>query len=162
MLSCAANATDTTFHLPGDIDGSIHGVLSFGTQIRLESPSPEAYGDWPSRVVRGVPTGYLIGQHGGSNLNFEAGDQISTVLKGAIDLDLHRGAAGILVRSNLWNDFALGEQDVRYLWGYARHVTLPGPRQRAEQLADRGHRELDLAAVDDEAHGYSARVLRRR
>ncbi len=131
ILSCAANATDTTFRLPGDIDGSIHGVLSFGTQIRLESPSPEAYGDWPSRVVRGVPTGYLIGQHGGSNLNFEAGDQISTVLKGAIDLDLHRGAAGILVRSNLWKDFALGEQDVRY-GNFPNRFTPDSP------LADRG------------------------
>ncbi|MDH4382850.1 MAG: DUF1302 family protein, partial [Gammaproteobacteria bacterium] len=131
LWSCAANATDTTFHLPGDIDGSIHGVLSFGTQIRLESPTPEAYGDWPSRVVRGVPTGYLIGQHGGSNLNFEAGDQISTVLKGAIDLDLHRGAAGILVRSNLWKDFALGEQDVRY-GNFPNRFTPDAP------LSDRG------------------------
>jgi len=131
LFPCAVNATDATFQLPGQWRGSLHGVVTFGTQFRLENPSPDAYGDWPSRVVRGVPTGYLMGQHGGSNLNFEAGDQIPSLLKGALDLDLHRDTTGLLVRSNLWKDVALGEQDVRY-GNFANRFTPDAP------LSDRG------------------------
>lgn len=44
-------------------------------------------------------------------------------------------SAGAAVLGSLYLGFDMGEQDVRYLWGYAHHVSLPGPSQRAEQLA---------------------------
>jgi len=56
----------------------------------------------------------LGGQNGGPDLNFRKGDQISTVLKGLVDLDLKKDNFGVFVRSSIWKDFALGQHNVPY------------------------------------------------
>lgn len=96
------------------IEGKVTGVLLFGTQVRTRNPSPEAYSSVVSPFVDGVPVGQLAGQNGGPNLNFRAGDAISTVLKGLLDVDVKKGSLGFFVRASAWKDFTLGEKNVPY------------------------------------------------
>lgn len=56
---------------------------------------------------------------------------------GVQDFDVHSApnfTAGRAALGPLFQGFDMGEQDVRYLWGYASHAVLPGPQQRLEQL----------------------------
>jgi hypothetical protein len=96
------------------LQGEFSGVVTLGSQIRAESPSPDAYADWPSRAVAGVPRGTLQGQTGGADLNFGKGDPISTVLKAVLTLDLKKDNLGLFVRGHAWKDFALGEKNAAY------------------------------------------------
>lgn len=111
-LACAqAHAVD--FTLGDGVKGKFTGTVSFGTQVRTEDPSPDAYAAVPGTVV-GAPTGRLQGQTGGSDLNFEKGKPISTVLKAVTDLDLKKDNLGLFVRASAWKDFTLGERDMPY------------------------------------------------
>lgn len=112
VASAQAGAMD--FKLGDDIQGQFHGTVTLGSQVRTESPSPEAYADWPSRAVPGTVKGLLQGQTGGSDLNFRRGEVISTVLKAVWDLDLKKDKSGLFVSGRAWNDFALGEKNVPY------------------------------------------------
>ena len=96
------------------VQGQFNAVVTLGSQIRTESPSPDAYADWPSRAVSSVPRGNLQGQTGGANLNFGKGDPISTVLKAVLTLDLKKDNLGLFVRGHAWKDFALGERNAAY------------------------------------------------
>ena len=96
------------------VQGKFNGVVTLGSQIRTESPSPDAYADWPSRAVSGVSRGTLQGQTGGSDLNFGKGDPISTVLKAVLTLDLKKDNLGLFVRGHAWKDVALGERNAAY------------------------------------------------
>ena len=107
------------------------GSVTWGTQIRTESPSPDAYADWPSKTVPGTPKGNLQGQTGGSNLNFAKGQAISNVLKLVWDLDLKKDNIGLFVRGRAWHDFALGEKNAAY--GH-----YPNGFQPNQPLSDRG------------------------
>lgn len=102
------------FKLGDGIEGKFNSTLSLGTQIRADSPNPDAYATTPSAFVPGASPGKLSGQTGGSNLNFSKGDTISTVLKGAFDLDLKKDKLGAFVRANVWRDLALGQNSVPY------------------------------------------------
>ena len=112
-LACLqAHAFD--FKTESGLEGKINGVLTFGTQIRTKDPGPDAYSAVVSPSVPGVPTGHLAGQNGGSDLNFYKGDQISTVIKGQVDMDLKKDNIGLFVRANAWKDLALGENNAAY------------------------------------------------
>ncbi|MHA7598873.1 DUF1302 domain-containing protein [Alicycliphilus sp. T452] len=112
-LACV-QAHALEFKTENGLEGKINGVLTLGTQIRTKDPSPDAYSAVVSPSVPGVPRGHLAGQNGGPDLNFYKGDQISTVLKGVVDVDLKKGDIGFFVRANAWKDFALGENNVAY------------------------------------------------
>lgn len=112
-LACAqVHAID--FTTQDGLVGKFSGVLTLGTQVRTANPSPDAYALRPSASVPGLTPGRLAGQNGGSDLNFFKGDQISTVLKAMVDLDLKKDKVGLFVRASAWHDFAQGQQNVSY------------------------------------------------
>ena len=112
LFCCQAAAIDFSF---GDgFEGRFNGAVTWGSQIRSESPSPQVYSDWPSRSVTGLSRGILQGQTGGSDLNFAKGEAVSSVLKAVLDLDLKKDNVGLFLRARAWNDFVLGEKSVPY------------------------------------------------
>lgn len=119
------------FQLNEGITGQFHGAVTWGTQIRTESPSPDVYADWPAKAVPGTVKGNLQGQTGGSDLNFPKGAAISTVLKGVWDLDVKKDKAGLFLSGRAWHDFALGEKNAAY--GH-----YPNGFQANQPLSDRG------------------------
>lgn len=114
LMAACLQAQAYDFQTEGGLQGKLNGVVTLGTQIRTSDPSPDAYSVVVSPYVSGVPAGKLAGQNGGPDLNFYKGDQISTVLKGVIDLDLKKDNVGLFVRGSAWKDFALGENNVAY------------------------------------------------
>jgi hypothetical protein len=114
MAAACFQAAAIDIQLGEGVEAKFHGTVTWGTQIRTESPSPDAYADWPSRAVPGTAKGNLQGQTGGSNLNFVKGQAISNVLKLVWDLDLKKDNMGLFVRGRAWHDFALGEKNAAY------------------------------------------------
>ncbi len=108
----AAQAAD--FKLGDSIDGKFNATVTLGTQIRAESPNPEVYSAQPSLAVPGMPRGKLAGQTNGSDLNYAQGNPISTVVKGAFDLDIKKDSFGVFVRGNVWRDLVQGQTSVPY------------------------------------------------
>lgn len=100
--------------LDNGVQVKVNGLVTLGTQIRANDPSPDGYSAAVSPFVAGVPRGNLAGQNGGPNLNFSKGDQISTVLKGTVDVDVKKDNIGLFVRANAWKDFVLGEKGMAY------------------------------------------------
>jgi len=96
------------------IDMSLAGTVTFGTMIRTASPNPEVISRIPSTVVPGAAPGDLVGQTGGSDLNFKQGQAVSTVLKALLDFDAHSNHLGLFARFDAWHDFTLGHTDVAY------------------------------------------------
>ncbi len=131
MAAACSQAVAIGIQLGEGVEAQLHGAVTWGTQIRTESPSPDAYADWPSRVVPGSVKGNLQGQTGGSNLNFAKGEAISTVLKVVWDLDLKKDNMGLFVRGRAWHDFALGEKNAAY-------GNYPNGFQPNQPLSDRG------------------------
>lgn len=114
LTAACLQAQAYEFQTEDGLQGKINGVVTFGTQIRANDPQPEAYSAAVSPFVPGVPAGKLAGQNGGPDLNFYKGDQISTVLKGVVDIDLKKDNFGVFVRASAWKDFALGERNAAY------------------------------------------------
>lgn len=131
MAAACFQAAAIDIQLGEGVEAKFRGVVTWGTQIRTESPSPDAYADWPSRAVPGATKGNLQGQTGGSDLNFRKGDAISNVLKLVWDLDLKKDNMGLFVRGRAWHDFALGEKNAAY--GH-----YPNGFQPNQPLSDRG------------------------
>ncbi len=112
LACCQAAAIGFSF---GDgFEGRFNGAVTWGSQIRSESPSPQVYSDWPSRSVPDTPRGALQGQVGGSDLNFAKGEPVSSVLKAVLELDLKKDNVGVFLRGRAWHDFVLGEKTVPY------------------------------------------------
>jgi hypothetical protein len=114
LAAACLQAQALEFKTDDGLQGKLNGVISFGTQLRANDPSPDAYSSVVSPSVPGITKGNLAGQNGGSDLNFYKGDQISTVLKGVVDLDLRKDNIGLFVRGSAWKDFALGDNTVAY------------------------------------------------
>ncbi len=113
LAGAAAPAWAYDFNLGGEVEGKVNAVFTAGTAIRADSPDPAVYGTLSAARV-GVAPGQLGGNSGGSNLNFERGSPISTVVKGLVDVELKRNDAGIFVRGVAWYDFALNNYDRPY------------------------------------------------
>ena len=114
-LACTAvSAHAADFKLSDDLAASINVVATAGTIIRTAAPSPSTYALIPSAAVAGAAPGGLIGQTGGSDLNFRKGHPVSTVLKAMVDADLHYRDIGVFVRLDAWNDRVLGRRDAAY------------------------------------------------
>lgn len=91
----------------------LSGTATLGTMVRLAEPDPEVYGYLPASVVGATP-GQLVGQTGGSDLNFAKNRPVSTVAKLTVDLELKSAAQGLFVRGTGWYDFTLGHQSAAY------------------------------------------------
>jgi hypothetical protein len=114
LVGTAVSAHAADFNLLDDLAASINVVATAGTIIRTSVPSPSTYALIPSAAVAGAAPGGLIGQTGGSDLNFRKGHAVSTVLKTMVDADLHYRDVGVFVRLDAWNDRVLGRRDANY------------------------------------------------
>ena len=61
MAAACVQAAAIDIQLGEGVRAQLHGAVTWGTQIRTESASPDAYADWPSRVVPGTVKGNLQG-----------------------------------------------------------------------------------------------------
>jgi len=114
------------FQLSDDVKLKFNSTVTFGTTLRTESPDPSAYGTLSAARVGLVP-GQLGSNSGSSNLNFQGGAPVSTVLKGVADFELTRKNMGLFMRVKAWNDFELKNGSRAYgntPNGFARNVPL--------------------------------------
>lgn len=117
--------------LGDDLTATVKAVATVGTIVRTADPSPSTYAFIPSVAVPGAMRGGLVGQTGGSDLNFRKGDAVSTLLKTMVDVDVHTARTGVFVRLDAWHDRVLGRRDVPY-GNYPNGFTPGAP------LSDRG------------------------
>lgn len=114
LTGAGLNSHAVDFKLGDEVQGKLTGVATLGTTLRTEEANPANYALIPSSKVPGVAPGQMVGQTGGSDLNFGQGKPVSTVLKGVFDLDLSRQKAGVFVRAAAWTDLTLGHQSAPY------------------------------------------------
>ncbi|MBV8605359.1 MAG: DUF1302 family protein [Pelomonas sp.] len=148
-LACTATlpraAAAEDFKLSDGVAGSVATTLSLGTTIRAQAPNPAEYAYIPATTVPGAAPGQLVGQTGGSDLNFGQGDPVSTIAEAMVDLDVHGATFGAFARVAAWHDFTLGHADAaygNYANGYAGGTPLsdrgfqPGARFDGLMLRD--------------------------
>ena len=131
IATAAPNASAANFQL-GDFDITFDSTFSLGTSIRVENR------DWDSTVGKAngpsfnsaTYAGYDPGISNGSfgqllwdgqgsystngdnaNLNFDAGEAFSTVLKGLHELDIRKDNVGLFVRGMYYYDFEMSDSD---------------------------------------------------
>jgi hypothetical protein len=114
LAALALPAAALDLPLAGGLTARVNSTLTLGTLLRTENPSPAAYALIPSTQVPAAPTGQLVGQTGGSDLNFEAGKPVSTVLKALVDAELGTKQWGLFARLSAWHDFTLGHASAAY------------------------------------------------
>ena len=94
--------------------GSLDTTVSLGTSWRMQSPDRLLYGRANGQRVNPADTSGLGGTNTDSgNLNWDKGDQFSTLLKATSDLSLSKGEMGVFARVKAWYDYALEDQSVR-------------------------------------------------
>lgn len=114
LAGTAVSSCATEFRLGDDLTGSVKVIATAGTTIRADNPSPATYALIPSTAVPGAAPGLLVGQTGGSDLNFSKNQAVSTVLKTMLDLDLHGRNGGVFVRVDAWDDLVPGRRAAPY------------------------------------------------
>src|SRR4051812_18486621 len=114
IIGAALPALAADFKPAEGVDARLGATVTFGTTVRMDAPDPAAYALIPSTVVPGTPPGQLVGQTGGSDLNFARHRPVSTVLKTLIEGDVHGRHAGIFARASAWTDFTLRGRSVPY------------------------------------------------
>ena len=143
------------------IQASFSGVATFGTAVRTEDPSPGVLGGASAARVPGTPAGQLApsSSAGASDLNFSAGQPVSTVLKAQVGLDLHQNHTGLFMRAMAWHDVTLKTSDAAYgnfPNGFSQNVPLSDAGMAPEaQFANvqsmdvYGYTRLDVGATSD-------------
>ena len=92
--------------------GSLDTTMSLGTSMRMQSADPGLFsGENGTRVGTSGGTGGSNTDSG--NLNWDKGDQFSTLFKVTSDLSLSKGQMGAFARVKAWYDYALEDQEVR-------------------------------------------------
>jgi hypothetical protein len=114
LLGATLPALAMDFKPADGVDARVFSTVTLGTMMRTDAPDPADYALVPSSKVAGAPTGHLVGQNGGADLNFKAGHLVSTVLKAVVDIDVHNSNVGLFVRSAAWTDFTLGHASAPY------------------------------------------------
>ena len=143
------------------IEASFSGVATFGTAVRTEDPSPGVLGGASAARVPGTPAGQLSpsSSAGASDLNFSAGQPVSTVLKALVGLDLQQNHTGLFMRAMAWHDVTLKTSDAAYgnfPNGFSQNVPLSDAGMAPEaQFANvqsmdvYGYTRLDVGATSD-------------
>ena len=93
--------------------GSLDTTVSLGTSWRMQSADPKLYSAADGARIPGIPTGTGGSNTDSGNLNWDKGDQFSTLLKVTSDLSLSKGDMGAFARIRAWYDYALEDQTVR-------------------------------------------------
>ena len=114
FISAALPALAADFKPAEGVDAKLGATVTFGTTVRMDTPDPAAYALIPSTVVPGTAPGQLVGQTGGSDLNFARHRPVSTVLKALVEGDIHSQHLGIFARASAWTDFTLRSRSVPY------------------------------------------------
>ncbi len=114
LVGSAMSAMAVDFKVTDGVDGTITSTVTAGTIIRTDSPDPADYALIPSSVVHGAKPGTLVGQTGGSDLNFAKDSAVSTMFKAMVDLDVHSRNLGLFARGDAWDDLVQGHRDAAY------------------------------------------------
>jgi hypothetical protein len=130
LVASALSTLAADFEFGNGLKASLSGTATLGTTLRMDDPNPEVYALIPSTVV-GAKPGLLIGQTGGSDLNYAKGHAVSTVAKAVLDFDVHGKNLGFFLRASAWHDFVLGHDNAAY-GNYPNGFTPNAP------LSDRG------------------------
>lgn len=132
----------------GDVTVLTKGTVTYGTIIRAD--------DRDSGLVphgSGVGVGVDGKARGGTNnddgeLNYDRGDNASTVLKAMLDADLKYRNLGMFVRLKAWNDFDLENDSVA-------HGNAPNGYTAGKPLSDKGFSRLGrFSGADLKANVY--------
>jgi len=131
LLSVAAqNATAANFQL-GDFDISFDSTFTAGTSIRVEDRNwNDNIGksnnlnngfnfDYYHPILNVMPDAQTVWDGAGSystngdngNLNYDAGDAFSTIIKGSHELDIRKDNIGLFVRGMYFYDFEMSDND---------------------------------------------------
>ena len=95
----------------GDFDLSINSTVSAGTSFRVENRDRKLYS--PGNVAPDGARGTGLSNTGDDgNLNFEKGDQFSTIIKGVHDFELKKDNYGFFGRVKWFYDHTLNSQEV--------------------------------------------------
>ena len=106
-------ALSADFALSDTVAAKLDSTFTFGSTFRTTAPDPKDYAAIPATVVGAAPA-QLIGQTGGSDLNFSKGQAVSTVAQAMVDLSVQGRNFGAFVRGALWHDFDLGHDGAAY------------------------------------------------
>lgn len=92
-----------------DFEITTHGGITYGTAIRTDNRDRGLIDAGNGAVVgvNGTATGSRNSDDG--DLNFNKGEQISTVLKAVGSIDIKHDNIGFMVRAKAWHDLILGE-----------------------------------------------------
>jgi len=131
LLGASLNSAQAARWSFGDVDVSFDSTFSAGTSIRTENRN------WNDNIAKANnlnngfdfsnyhaalnanPNNVTIWQGAGGysanvdngNLNFDAGEAFSTLLKGTHELDIHYDGMGVFVRGMYYYDFAMMNSD---------------------------------------------------
>jgi hypothetical protein len=114
LAGSAVSGHAAEFKFANDTEASVKIVATAGTIIRTDDPRPSTYAYIPSVAVAGATPGGLVGQTGGSDLNFKKNHAVSTVLKAMLDFDVHNRNFGAFARVDAWDDLVLGHRGAPY------------------------------------------------
>lgn len=113
---CAAPAAAASELQLGEVKVRVDGVVGAGTALRTRSPDPTLVAG-SNGAASGVGAIATAGRNiDDGNLNYRRGDQVSTVLKGVLNLHAQYGAFGVRFSGMAWRDFALADNAVP--WGH--------------------------------------------
>ena len=112
--AAALQAVAADFKPADGVDARLGATVTLGTTVRTDAPDPTAYALIASTVVPGTAPGQLVGQTGGSDLNFARHRPVSTVLKALVEGDVHGRHLGVFARGSAWTDFTLNSRSVPY------------------------------------------------
>ena len=135
LVANAVSSLAADFQFADGVQASVKTTLTAGTIIRTASPSPDNYALIPSSVVTGATPGTLVGQTGGSDLNYAKNRPTTALVKGMVDIDLHGKNLGLFVRGDAWYDFVNGHKDVAY-GNYSNGFTPNAPLSDDGQAQD--------------------------
>jgi len=140
----SGQAFGTDFEVGDGWQGNVLSTFSIGSSWRASNADSQLYGQ---------ANGALLGRTNGTgantidegNLNYNKGDQFTTLAKLFTEVELKKGDMGALVRAKAWYDYSLNKQDVNFgnqangYNGYNLATNSLGPRR---PLSDKGYDPL--------------------
>lgn len=128
-------ASAMQFDIGDGWQGDWVSTVSLGASWRAESPSNLLY-----TAQTGAEVGRNDGRGGGSvdagNVNYDKGDNFSTLAKIISEVSVKKGDFGVFVRGKAWYDYALEEGDVNY-------GNQPNGYQGGKPMSDKGFETLN-------------------
>ena len=107
VLLGGTSAQAVDFSLENGWQGSLNTNVSLGTSVRAQSQEPSLYGRSGGIRVGKAQPGLGGSNTDSGNLNYDKGDQFSTLLRLTSDLSLSKGEMGMFARVKAWHDFTL-------------------------------------------------------